>query len=1257
KEKPKAGARGSSSSANVPIYAVSSPAASQRDRVVVGVQVRLGQESLQHVAALGPGGREEWPATYIGTSQGGNYLNLEGVPSPPLVDDDKVYYLTNAGWMACLDAEDGTLLWLAQYPGLNARSKREAARNEDRWEPNPVLLAGDNLLVAPQDSAYVLALAREDGRVVWRAPRQGGTVLAGADRQACYIVGREVQSIGIAGPQTGLTLWRMAPSNAGAELNVAGRSYLGKGVLYVPTRDALLTISPTEGKVTSTTLWDLTGGGGNVLQVPGAAPPSGGSNGSAAVGGVGGGVLVVAGAAGTAVYGPLSVERARVASLASGQPETPLEVAKLDLRSGDMEAGLRALREWQRGAPPTPLPNSTLDHLHLYLAETLKQLLRDGRDSATADELRKFRMLLERVPQRRVEAAIELGLAREKKGDLGGAADALHQALAYDNPATSYAPDGHLAVPSNAFIRDRLRSLRAASRDPVRDFSSIDSAARDALRRAQNKLRTLAAYQDVSRLFPFTPAAAEAYQDLARLYRDAQSYDQAAACLDSYLVDFPSVKEELRVKLFTANMLRQAGKPRESLDRFRELLERHGTSLVEGVEGARSGETVESYVKPLLADPIFLEAAEEDAPSLRFPIRMLWRSPADLHATKRTFLQPEGTPPKGLGEVFLTQAEDVIEMRDASTGLPLWRSYLELIPGFESDDPGLGRGFRLPRAGRRAFTGRYLAPDGPAGSESLLVLQDERNIFAFDPARGTVKWHVPIADEKEAKAPSEPFRLHLREKLRGASITADGIFGATTRSRLFRVSFQGEMLWTVKTSYTPAIHPLVQFEDRVFVFAQPSGIRVHNAETGEEETDSELQKVLLSIPEPSLRPAINLGSGRLVVVTASGLRLLNLGEKRVEWEFKRPVTIEDVIYHAEYPDECLVVSSSRANRWPGIAAVSLKNGQELWRFEKFKPASASVTVSRERNRFYIVYGQEQWRMIALQVREGLDGDKSIVEMLWPNEVTLGSFGGYLSGRVLVGGDSLFFLDNTSNSITVYDKFRGSIRGMAANAIGSFLVEKEDGSGAVLGGKLVIITDGGDCAFESADSSGGPPARNPLAAPSPAETPRARAESPPGAPSVVSHRSGDLEMSTLKEYLENPGALDNTTQLALQYFKGGDQEAAIDLLNRALLSENILLDHGTEKRFFLGYLLDGIKEEHMKQAVPRIAARRMRSAPAIDGDLGDAWDVASRTVMASPRNIGTIPGPGQARDWEGEEDLSAVLYTGWDDKYFYFALDV
>jgi len=45
-------------------------------------------------------------------------------------------------------------------------------------------------------------------------------------------------------------------------------------------------------------------------------------------------------------------------------------------------------------------------------------------------------------------------------------------------------------------------------------------------------------------------------------------------------------------------------------------------------------------------------------------------------------------------------------------------------------------------------------------------------------------------------------------------------------------------------------------------------------------------------------------------------------------------------------------------------------------------------------------------------------------------------------------------------------------------------------------------------------------------------------------------------------------------------------------------------------------------------------------------------------MRELRHIGGIPSPGQAPDvWVGEEDLSAVLYTGWDDQYFYFALDV
>jgi len=45
-------------------------------------------------------------------------------------------------------------------------------------------------------------------------------------------------------------------------------------------------------------------------------------------------------------------------------------------------------------------------------------------------------------------------------------------------------------------------------------------------------------------------------------------------------------------------------------------------------------------------------------------------------------------------------------------------------------------------------------------------------------------------------------------------------------------------------------------------------------------------------------------------------------------------------------------------------------------------------------------------------------------------------------------------------------------------------------------------------------------------------------------------------------------------------------------------------------------------------------------------------------MRDLRSINDSPTPGQETEiWKGEEDLSATLYTGWDDRYFYFAFDV
>ncbi len=1249
-----------------PSYSLSPPIRF-RDRLAVAVQVRLGQEALHFLACLDASGRVVW-TTFLGSAQGGNYLALGGAGSIPLADGETIYHLTNTGILAAVDGEDGTLLWISTYPALSPRGKRDAVRRENRWQPNPILSIGKELFVAPQDSPYLLAVQKATGDIAWRAPRENRSMLVGANDLACLVVGTEASAVAHRGPERGRVLWRFRPGSPSGDnipaLEAAGRPYLARNALLLPTREALICLSPRDGQVLSRTLWDFSGGGGNLL-VTRVAPSGSGPSSPATQ------VLALANSGGILVYSHFAVEKDRIEALPADKTESRLERARFYLKNSELEAGLAVLREWRGTAPPAPSPNSVLDHLHLDLSEIMLQIIRgEGGSpgpSKHAVDLLRFRVELERTPRRKVDAAIELASRLERDGDAAGALKTFHDALAFDNPATDYSPDGVLTVPSATYLRGRIRALRKGTTDAARAFSAVDSTAREALRRAQNKLRTPMAYLEVVRLFPYTQAAAEAYLDLARVFRDSQSYDQASGALDGYLRDYPDGSEAVRVELLAASLLRKSGRAKEARDRYQEILERHASSPVDGVEGARGGETVEEYVKPLLGDPDLARAASEDPVSLRFPVRMAWRSPADLQALKKTFLLPAGSPPDRLRDCFLTQSEDVIELRELETGLPVWKVYLEMVPGFEFDDPGLGRGFRMPRAGRRAFTGRFVASDAAGKpNDAILVLGDERNLFAVDPLKGTVRWHLPIGPEKSPRDPSEPFRPHLREKLRGIAVSSLGIFATTTRDRLLRRDAKGESVWDTKLGYKASTQPLYLFEDRVFVFSQPAGLHVHEVETGEELAPEKLEEnlaaVLGEVKESLLRPPIEVGEGQLVLVSASGLKRLDLAEKRVTWKLQRPGTIEEVFHFAKNPDECLVVASSRANRWPALVAVSLEDGRELWRFEKFPPERTSLFVARERNRFYVLHGLHQLKLLALQVRDGFDGDKPIVEPLWPNEVPLGENAGSMAGRLYVGGDSVFFVER-DNSISVYDKLQGTSRSTAASGISRFLVEKEDCTSAIIRGKLVILSDGGDCAFEPAIAGSRVPGR---IAEHGAAPPGGGSQDPAGLRAAIHELEGDspppgatdgTDMELLRQYLENPGALESTSRLALQYFKLGNREAAINVLNRALLSESLLEGNGAEKRYLLSHLLDGIKEENMKERVPRIVSHRFTEAPAIDGDLSDAWDVSSRIQLNSPKELGTIPGPTQIRDWEGEEDLSAVLYTGWDEKYFYFALDV
>jgi outer membrane protein assembly factor BamB len=122
--------------------------------------------------------------------------------APPLVvEGAHVYAQSQLGCVSALDLSSGRTLWSARYeqiPLPRLRSFRSQTR-ELVWRPAPPVVAGELLLVTPQDSGELIAIERASGRVLWaqdqRTLRPRGAsegelnVLLGADREAVYFGG------------------------------------------------------------------------------------------------------------------------------------------------------------------------------------------------------------------------------------------------------------------------------------------------------------------------------------------------------------------------------------------------------------------------------------------------------------------------------------------------------------------------------------------------------------------------------------------------------------------------------------------------------------------------------------------------------------------------------------------------------------------------------------------------------------------------------------------------------------------------------------------------------------------------------------------------------------------------------------------------------------------------------------------------------------------------------------------------------------
>lgn len=246
------------------IFTVNQPPAVVGDTLYVAGTALIGVYHHWVCAIDRATGALRW-RTYVGSGQ--QELNMfgnpikEGMPGAIIEQDGRLYYSTNIGTLACLDAVSGRIHWLSAYeqepiPTTDRTDTRERAPG---WLPSAPAIAGNRVFFAPADSYNLYAADRETGalsriRQATRTRRTPFRHFLGIHAGRVLVAGNVVAAFD---PQTLRPAWRtidLTVGQRGDEGVVTGRPAIIGDQLIFTTR------SPTERENTTAYLVDLSNG-------------------------------------------------------------------------------------------------------------------------------------------------------------------------------------------------------------------------------------------------------------------------------------------------------------------------------------------------------------------------------------------------------------------------------------------------------------------------------------------------------------------------------------------------------------------------------------------------------------------------------------------------------------------------------------------------------------------------------------------------------------------------------------------------------------------------------------------------------------------------------------------------------------------------------------------------------------------------------------------------------------------------------------
>jgi outer membrane protein assembly factor BamB len=185
-------------------------------------------------------------------------LHVGDHAAAPAAAGGDVYFSTDLGAVAAVDAATGSVRWIANYPRARFDGNRSPRQRHllAARAPGRVVVGEDALYVCSRDALAVRCIRRGNGDVAWSidladcrtvtglVPATGG----GAAR--LVVQGEAVECIDAA---SGSRLWRWTPPEASGA--VFGSGALGGEYVYVPTEAALYRLRVADGRVADSAAW------------------------------------------------------------------------------------------------------------------------------------------------------------------------------------------------------------------------------------------------------------------------------------------------------------------------------------------------------------------------------------------------------------------------------------------------------------------------------------------------------------------------------------------------------------------------------------------------------------------------------------------------------------------------------------------------------------------------------------------------------------------------------------------------------------------------------------------------------------------------------------------------------------------------------------------------------------------------------------------------------------------------------------------